>query len=155
LSGGLEALLRRPEQLRAVWEEPELVGNATEEVLRWVSPVRSFFRFPQEEFELPGGAVLPAGEAVLTSYPSANRDKDVFERSMEFDVRRSDVGNLLTFGLGAHYCLGAQFARREIRTMLARLRERVTTIELAGEPQWAASHFVSGVKHLPVRYTMR
>lgn len=99
--------------------------------------------------------MLPRDEGVLTSYPSANRDEHVFAHSMEFDIHRTDVDNLLTFGLGAHFCLGAQFARREIRTMLGKLRERVRTIELAGEPQWTASSFVSGVKHLPVRYTLR
>ena len=155
LSGGLEVLLRNPAQLAEVWADPALVAPATEEMLRWVSPVRAFFRYPQEDYELPSGHVLPKGEAVLTSYPSANRDEQVFAHSMEFDLHRTDVDNLLTFGLGAHFCLGAQFARREIRTMLAKLRERVATIELAGEPEWTASSFVSGVKHLPVRYTLR
>jgi cytochrome P450 len=155
LSGGLEALLRHPDQVADVWRDAALVAPATEEMLRWVSPVRAFFRYPTEDYELPSGAVLPKDEAVLTSYPSANRDEQVFAHSMQFDIHRSDVDNLLTFGLGAHFCLGAQFARREIRTMLRKLRERVTTIELAGDPEWTASSFVSGVKHLPVRYTLR
>jgi cytochrome P450 len=155
LSGGLEALLRHPDQLAQVWADPDLIAPATEEMLRWVSPVRAFFRYPQEDYALPSGHVLPRGEAVLTSYPSANRDERVFAHSMQFDIHRDDVHDLLTFGRGAHYCLGAQFARREIRTMLGKLRERVTSIELAGDPQWTASSFVSGVKHLPVRYTLR
>jgi len=155
MSGGLEALLRHPDQLAEVWADPALVPPAVEEMLRWVSPVRAFFRYPTDDYELPSGHVLPKDEAVLTSYPSANRDEHVFAHSMEFDIHRADVENLLTFGLGAHFCLGAQVARREIRTMLAKVRERVATIELAGEPQWTASTFVSGVKHLPIRYTLR
>jgi cytochrome P450 len=155
LSGGLEVLLRNPAQLAEVWADPALVVPTTEEMLRWVSPVRAFFRYPTQDYELPSGAVLPKDEAVLTSYPSANRDELAFAHSMRFDIHRTDVDNLLTFGLGAHFCLGAQFARREIRTMLGKLRERVASIELAGDPQWTASSFVSGVKHLPIRYTLR
>ena len=72
-----------------------------------------------------------------------------------FDVRRPDADKLLSFGVGAHFCLGAQFARRELRTMLDRLSQELTHVELAGEPEWALSHFVSGVKHLPLTYAMR
>jgi cytochrome P450 len=92
---------------------------------------------------------------VLLSYPSANRDEDVFTDAMTFDITRPDADKLISFGLGNHFCLGAQFARREIRTMLARLLPQLDHIEVAGEPQWAESHFVSGVKHLPVTYAFR
>ena len=74
---------------------------------------------------------------------------------MTFDVRRSDADKLLAFGGGAHFCLGAQFARRELRTMLGRLSQQLDHIELAGDPSWSQSHFVSGVKHLPVSYAFR
>jgi cytochrome P450 len=98
---------------------------------------------------------IAEGERVLLSYPSANRDEDVFVDPMTFDVRRPDADKLLSFGVGAHFCLGAQFARRELRTMLHRLSQELTHVELAGDPQWAESHFVSGVKHLPITYAMR
>jgi cytochrome P450 len=74
---------------------------------------------------------------------------------MTFDVRRNDADRLLSFGGGAHFCLGSQFARREVRTMLSRLAPELADIELAGQPQWSESAFVSGVKHLPVRYSFR
>jgi cytochrome P450 len=74
---------------------------------------------------------------------------------MTFDVRRPDADKLIAFGGGAHFCLGAQFARTELRTMLTRLSRQLAHIELDGEPQWSQSHFVSGVKHLPVRYAFR
>ena len=62
---------------------------------------------------------------------------------------------MLSFGVGSHFCLGSQFARRELRTMLGRLSAELDHVELAGEPQWAEGHFVSGVKHLPIEYSFR
>ena len=154
LSGGFEALLRDQDQLRAVQADPELGGKAAEEMIRWTSPVRSFFRWVQEDTEL-GGVPIAKGDVVLTSYPSANRDELVFTDPMRFDINRPDADKLLSFGLGVHYCLGSQVARREVRTLLTKILERVDTIELAGDPQWSAAHFVSGVKHLPISYTLR
>jgi cytochrome P450 len=123
-------------------------------MIRWTSPVRSFFRWVQEDTELEG-VPIAKGDVVLTSYPSANRDELVFADPMRFDIARPDADKLLSFGLGVHYCLGSQVARREVRTLLTKVLERVDTIELAGEPQWTAAHFVSGVKHLPITYTVR
>ena len=151
LTGGLQALLEHPDQLEALRSDPGLVTNAAEEMIRWTSPVRHMMRYAQEDTEIAGHR-MPAGSRVLLCYPSANRDGEVFERPMEFDVARSDVSNLLSFGLGPHFCLGAHFARREIRTMLARLVTQLDTIELAGTPTSARAHFVSGTKHLPIRY---
>lgn len=153
LSGGMEQLLRHPDQLEMLRGDPSLTAAAAEESIRWTSPVRSFLRWAQEDTEL-SGVRIPAGDAVLTSYPSANRDAAVFERPHQFDISRPDADKLISFGLGMHYCLGAQVARREVRTMLARILEVTTSMELAGEPEWTPTHFVSGVKHLPVRYTL-
>ena len=154
LSGGMEAMLRDPSQLAAIRDDPELVANATDEVIRWTSPVRHFMRYATDDTEV-GGVAIPAGGRVLLSYPSANRDEDVFADPMTFDIRRSDADKLLSFGVGAHFCLGAQFARREIRTMLGKLAEQLDHIEPAGDASWAESHFVSGVKHLPMAYSFR
>ena len=154
LSGGMEAMLRDPDQLAALRDDPNLVVGAADECIRWTSPVRHFMREATEEMTV-GGATVPEGGRVLLSYPSANRDEDVFADPMTFDVRRTDADKLLSFGGGAHFCLGAQFARRELRTMLGRLSQQLDHIELAGDPSWAQSHFVSGVKHLPVSYSFR
>ncbi len=154
LSGGIEALLRNPDQLAAVHQNPELAGAAAEEMIRWTSPVRSFMRWAQSDHQL-GDVLIREGDAVLTSYPSANRDDAVFADPMRFDIHRTDADRLLSFGLGVHYCLGSQVARREVRTLLSALLGRVSRLELAGEPTYAESHFVSGVKHLPVSYSLR
>lgn len=154
LSGGIEALLRDPAQLDALRDDQDLVVNATDEIIRWTTPVRHFMRYATAPSTV-GGVDMQPGDRVLLSYPSANRDEDVFRDPMTFDVSRPDADKLLSFGLGAHFCLGAQFARREIRTMLSRLSAQLSHIEPAGTPEWAESHFVSGVKHLPITYGFR
>ncbi|MDQ2648240.1 MAG: cytochrome P450 [Actinomycetota bacterium] len=154
LAGGLEQLARDPEQLWSLRGDDDRITNAADEVVRWASPVRHFLRWATRPQTI-GGVDIPEGGRVLLSYPAANRDPAVFTDPHHFDVGRPDADRLLSFGVGAHFCLGAQFARREIRTMLRRLSEELTAVELAGDPQWALSHFVSGVKHLPIRYAMR
>jgi cytochrome P450 len=154
LSGGMEQLARDPGQLFGLAGDEAGVVNAAEECIRWTSPVRHFLRYATEDLSV-GGVDIPAGGRVLLCYPSANRDEAVFEDPMRFDVRRADADKLLSFGVGAHFCLGAQFARRELRTMLDRLSRELTHVELDGDPEWAQSHFVSGVKHLPISYSMR
>ena len=152
LSGGMEALLREPEQFWALRDDPQLLPNAADEIIRWTTPVRHFMRYATAPTEVCGVEVGP-GERVLLSYPSANRDESIFEDPDRFDVRRPDANRLLSFGYGTHFCLGAHVARREIRTMLARLTTQLGSIEPVGPAQWMESHFVSGVKHLPVRYS--
>lgn len=154
LSGGLEALLRRPDQVALLREDPSLVVNAAEEMIRWTSPVRQFMRYATADTEIRG-VEISEGDRVLLSYPSANRDEAVFADPQRFDITRPDADKLISFGVGAHYCLGSQFARREIRTMLPKLLQAVDRIELAGEPEWAEANFVGGVKHLPISYSMR
>jgi cytochrome P450 len=154
LSGGMEALLRDPVQLQALRADPDLIVNAVEECIRWTSPVRHFMRYATRATEVAGVAI-PEGGRVLLSYPSANRDDAVFTDPMRFDVRRADADRQLSFGFGAHFCLGSQFARRELRVMLTKLVEQLAGIEPAGPAAWSESSFVSGVKHLPIRYAFR
>jgi cytochrome P450 len=154
LSGGMEAIVRDPSQLRALRDDPELVVNAADECIRWTSPVRHFMRYATEDSNV-GGVNIPEGGRVLLSYPSANRDEDVFTDSMSFDVRRANADKLVSFGSGTHFCLGSQFARREVRTMLGKLAAELDHIEANGPARWSESSFVSGVKHLPVAYSFR
>ncbi|HEX4865023.1 MAG TPA: cytochrome P450 [Acidimicrobiales bacterium] len=152
LSGGMEALLRNPSELKLIADDPSLATNAAEECIRWTSPVRHFMRYATEDSTI-NGVDVPEGGRVLLSYPSANRDESVFGDPDVFDVRRANADKLLSFGVGAHFCLGSQFARREIRTMLSKLATQLDHIELAGAAEWSESAFVSGVKHLPVTYS--
>ena len=154
LSGGMEALLRDPEQFWSLRDDPQLLANAAEEIIRWTTPVRHFMRYATEPTEVCGVEVAPGGR-VLLCYPSANRDESVFADPDRFDVRRPDANRLLSFGYGTHFCLGAHVARREIRTMLARLSTQLESVEPAGPAEWMQSHFVSGVKHLPVHYRFK
>ena len=157
LAGGLQALLEHPEQweaLRGHGADDEVINRAADEMIRWTTPVRHFLRHTDTATTIQG-VDIPAGGRVLLSYPSANRDEAVFVDPMRFDVGRSDADRLLSFGVGAHFCLGAQFARREVRSFLRRLVDQVDVIEPDGPAQWSQSHFVSGVKHLPIRYRFR
>lgn len=154
LSGGLEALLHHPEQFRLLQQDPSLVTNATEEMIRWTSPVRHFLRYLTEPAVL-SGVEVPAGDRLLLSYPSANRDHRTFDDPMTFDVTRANANRTLAFGGGEHFCLGSTFARREIRTIVPKLLAAVDEIVLDGEPEYAQANFVGGVKHLPVTATFR
>ena len=154
LSGGVEALMHDPDQLWALRDDPDLALNAAEECIRWTSPVRHFLRYATEDAEV-AAITIPAGSRVLLSYPSANRDEEAFRHPMNFDVRRRDADRLLSFGGGAHFCLGSQFARREVRTMLSTLARDLESIEPAGPAEWSQSAFVSGVKHLPINFSFR
>ena len=154
LSGGMEALLHDPSQLFGLAGDADRIARATEEIIRWTTPVRHFLRYATQDAEV-GGVAIPEGGRVLLSYPSANRDEDVFANAMTFDINRTDADRQLSFGAGVHFCLGAHFARREIRTMLGKLSEQLASIEAAGEPSYSESHFVSGVKHLPITYRFK
>jgi cytochrome P450 len=154
LAGGMERFAAQPDQLWALRDDPELINNAADEVIRYTTPVRHFLRWAAHD-QTVGGVEIPEGGRVLLSYPSANRDADVFTDPDTFDVRRPEADKMFSFGGGAHFCLGAQFARREIRTMLGRLSQQLSHVELVGDVQYAESHFVSGVKHLPIEYSFR
>jgi cytochrome P450 len=154
LAGGLEALIRHPDQLRALQEDPRRIDNAVDEMIRWVSPVRHFMRHAQEDYLL-GSTRIRAGERLLLSYLSGNRDDAVFENPFQFDVRRHNAEEHIAFGIGVHFCLGAHLARMELRAFFRELLPRLESIELTGEPQYTASTFVGGPKSVPVRYRLR
>jgi cytochrome P450 len=154
LSGGVEQLLRHPEQLEALRDQPELIPNAVEEIIRWSSPVRHFMRYATEDTEIRGTRIK-AGDALLLSYLSANFDEDVFEEPMWFDVRRPNAKEQIAFGWGRHHCLGSQLARMELRSFLRELSNRIEVMEPNGDAQWSQSSFVGGIKHLPMRYRLR
>ena len=152
MSGGLLALIEHPEQLRRLQEDSSLLDSAVEEILRWTTPVKHFMRTATEDVEV-GGTLVRAGQDVLLSYWSANFDEEVFEDPFTFDIGRSPNKHL-SFGFGAHYCLGATMARRELRALFAELVPRINHIELAGRPDYTLATFVSGLRRLPIRYEL-
>ncbi|WP_425005453.1 cytochrome P450 [Mycolicibacterium sp. S3B2] len=152
ISGGLHALIEHPDQLHRLQREPALLPLAVEEMIRWVTPVKEFMRTARQD-TVVRGVPIAAGESVLLSYPSGNRDEDVFTDPFTFDVGR-DPNKHVAFGYGVHFCLGAALARMEINSFYAELLPRLTSVELAGTAEHTATIFVGGLKHLPIRYAL-
>ncbi|PND59430.1 cytochrome P450 [Mycobacterium sp. ENV421] len=153
IAGGLMELIRNPGELQRLQDDPSLMGTAVEEMIRCVVPVKEFMRTAQADTEVRG-VPIAKGEAVLLSYVSANRDEEVFADPMRFDVGR-DPNKHLSFGYGVHFCLGAALARMEMNSFFTELVPRINSIELAGDPELMATTFVGGIKHLPIRYSLR
>jgi cytochrome P450 len=121
-------------------------------MIRWTSPVKHFMRTAARDYEL-SGVTIKEGQDVYLSYWSANRDEDVFEDPFAFDITRSPNKHL-AFGFGVHYCLGAMLARMELKALFAKILPRLASVEQAGDSALTKSGFVSGVKRLPIRYTL-
>jgi cytochrome P450 family 142 subfamily A polypeptide 1 len=150
LSGGMYELLRHPEQLQALVRDPSGIPVAVEEMLRWASPIQNMARCAVRDVELHGQRI-EAGQKVLLLYPAANRDPGAFPDPHRFDARRTP-NNHLAFGLGAHFCLGANLARLELRIFFEELVQRMPTLALDGiaEPPRRPSNFICGIERLPV-----
>jgi cytochrome P450 len=153
IAGGLRALIENPDQRARLTDNPELMPLATEEMIRWVTPVKEFMRTAAEDTSVRG-VPIAKGESVYLSYVSANRDEEVFDDPFRFDVGRNPNKNL-AFGYGVHFCLGAALARMEISSFFGELLPRLKSIELNGKPELVATTFVGGLKHLPIRYSLR
>jgi cytochrome P450 len=151
-SGGLLALIENPGELRKLKADPGLVPTAVEEIVRWTTPVIQFCRTPVEDVEIKGQKIR-AGDSLCLLYPSANRDEDVFEDPDAFRVDRKPNPHL-GFGIGEHFCLGANLARLELRVIFDELARRMGTVELAGPVERMRSSFLGGVKRMPIRYTI-
>ena len=152
ISGGLQALVENPDQRERLRANMDLMPFAAEEMIRWVTPVKEFMRTAQEDTTVRG-VPIAAGDSVLLSYASANRDEEVFDDPFRFDVGR-DPNKHNAFGYGVHFCLGAALARMEVNSFFSELVPRLESIELAGDPQHIATIFVGGLKHLPIRYSL-
>ncbi|MGV0808300.1 cytochrome P450 [Mycolicibacterium setense] len=153
ISGGLHALIENPDQLSRLQANPELMGTAVEEMIRWSTPVKEFMRTATAD-TVVRGTPIAKGESVYLAYVSGNRDEEVFRDPHRFDVGR-DPNKHLAFGYGVHFCLGAALARMEMNSLFTELLGRLDSIELAGTPELSATTFVGGLKHLPIRYSLR
>jgi cholest-4-en-3-one 26-monooxygenase len=151
ISHGIKAFCDFPEQYQLLVDDPTRAPSATEEIVRWASPVMYFRRNVTRDTELRGEQ-LKAGDKVSIWYISANRDEDVFDRPFEFDILRSPNEHVGFGGGGPHHCLGMNLARMEINVLLEEMARRVPTIERTGDAQPLRSNFIAGIKHMPVRY---
>jgi len=152
-SGGLLALIENPDQMRELQTDPGLVESAVEEIVRWTAPVIQFCRTPVEDVEIRGQQIRK-GDSLCLLYPSANRDEEVFDDPDVFRVDRSPNPHL-GFGIGEHFCLGANLARLELRAIFRELAARLHSVELSGPVERMRSSFLGGVKRMPIRYRLR
>jgi cytochrome P450 len=151
---GLVALLEHPDQLASLRAERGLLDTATEEILRWSCPVTLFGRVATRDVEL-GGCTIRAGERVTMWYPSANRDERAFDEPFRFDIRRRPNPHVSFGGGGVHYCMGANLARLEIRTVFDQLLTRFPDIESTGPLEWGVASPDQNGAATPIRLPVR
>ncbi|NKZ11373.1 cytochrome P450 [Mycolicibacterium septicum DSM 44393] len=149
-SHAFKALTDNPDQRAWLLDDfDNRIGLAVEEFVRWATPVLNFARHAVVDTEL-AGVPIRAGEKVGIFYCSANRDEAVFDRPHTFDIARSPNPHLGFGGGGAHFCLGAQLARMELRQLFAELLTRLTEVEV-GTPEYLNSNVIHGIKRMPVK----
>ena len=150
-TNGMLDLIRYPDQRQKLLDDPSLLNSAVEEILRHEPAVHSFRRTAMADTEIRGVRIAE-GDKLIMWYPSVNRDEEVFDRPAEFDIARSPNDHL-SFGVGEHFCLGANLARMELRKIFGGLLSRLPDIELAAEPRRLRSNFINGVKEMRVEFT--
>jgi cytochrome P450 len=149
IGNGMLALLQHPEQLSLLRDNPDLIGQAVEEMSRYDSPVQIAARMMTADMHL-GGTTIPADSKVMVIYGAANRDPARYSDPDRLDISRSGVKSL-AFGGGPHFCIGAPLARLEVAMVFTALLERYQSIELAtGELSWRANFNLRGLKELPL-----
>ena len=153
ITHGVLALSRYPEQRDDWWSDYDAIApTAVEEIVRWASPVAYMRRTVTRDTEL-GGTKMVAGEKVSLWYGSANRDETKFSNPWTFDVRRHPNPHVGFGGGGAHFCLGANLARREITVVFEELHRTIPDLVASAEPARLQSAFIHGIKRLPVGWS--
>lgn len=152
-SQGMRLLMEHPEQYRALVDNPELIPDAIEEILRYNPAVIAFRRTAMADIEL-GGQQLREGDKVQIYYGAASADEAVFSEGDRFDItrgQREDVRNEhRAFGIGQHFCLGSHLARLELRVIFEEITRRIHNPRLNGDINWLRSNFISGIKTMPI-----
>lgn len=148
---GLWALAERPELIKRLKADRSLIPAFVEEAIRWMTPLIHFMRIAAADYELRGQTIRK-GDWLMLNYPSGNRDEDAIERADEFLIDR-ERNTQISFGSGAHVCLGQHLARMEMRIFFEELFNRLESVELAGPAKRNDSVFVGGVKTVPIRFT--
>jgi cholest-4-en-3-one 26-monooxygenase len=152
---GMHALMEHPQayaELRENLDDPTQFNLGIEEILRWASPVLHFRRTATEDTAIHGQPIAK-GDKVVMWYVSANRDEEIFSDPFTFDIHRRPNDHITFGGGGAHFCLGANLARLELRLIFREILERIPDMRPAADPETLRSNFVSGMKHLPVTYS--
>jgi cholest-4-en-3-one 26-monooxygenase len=153
IARGIAALCDHPEQWEAIAASPELVPQAVEELVRWVTPLNNFFRTAAADATI-GDVTVADGDRVILLYPSANRDEAVFDDPYRFDVTRSPNTHV-AFGFGPHVCVGAPLARLELRILFEELTRRFTNVHALGPLELEASIFATAVERFEVGFDLR
>ncbi len=151
MSGAMTAFFEHPDQWQKLVADRSLLPSATEEMLRWVTPVMHFRRTATMDTTL-GGQAVQEGDKMVFWHISANRDPAAFETPDTFDITRDPNNHMAFGGGGPHFCLGANLARMEIQVMFDRLLQRMPDIHLDGDVQRLQSNFINGTKHIPVAF---
>ncbi len=151
LPGACIALIEHPRSQEELRADPALMPSAVEEMLRWWTPVMTFRRTAAIDCEI-GGQPIRAGDKVVVSFTSANRDPHVFKDPGRFDLRRHPNPHLV-FGHGPHFCLGAHLARVQMSALFTEVLARTSALTYRGQPSYLRSNFQRGVKQLPVAWT--
>ncbi len=153
ISGGLQAFSRFPEQKQKLLDDPSLIDSAVDEIVRFVAPVLSFHRTVTEAHTYKGVDFVE-GDRILMLYQSANRDETVFDDPDAFDIERHPNPHL-GFGIGTHYCLGANLAKAELRVVFEELFKRLPDIRVADDAPLdrGDSSLVISIAHLPAVFT--
>jgi cholest-4-en-3-one 26-monooxygenase len=153
ISGGLLAFSEHRSEWERLRDRPELLPDAVEEILRYVSPIIHFTRRATEDSEVRG-VKIREGEHVALFFASANRDEEVFDGPFAFRIDRHPNPQL-AFGFGEHFCMGAHLARLEMETVFRHLLTRLASFEVSGPVERLNSAVNGGIKHLPVRWRLR
>lgn len=152
ISGGLLAFSEHRDEWEKLRDNPALMPDTVEEILRWSSPISHFTRTATEDYDLRGKTIR-AGEQVALYFASANRDDEVFDDPFVFRVDRRPNPHL-AFGFGEHFCMGAHVARVELETIFRHLLGRLESFEVVGTVERLTSIINGSIKHLPLRYRM-
>jgi len=152
IAGGMHAFCEYPEQWAKLRHQPELMPEAVEEILRWITPISYFARTATQDCELHGTKIR-AGDKVALYWASANRDEEVFEDPFEFRIDRP-ASQSLVFGFGPHLCMGSHVARVELQAIFSLLVDRMEWFEQSGPVERLNSSVNGAIKHLPLRYRL-
>jgi cytochrome P450 family 142 subfamily A polypeptide 1 len=153
IAGGMEALMRNPQHWQSMLADRSRIPQTVEEMLRWVSPIKNMCRTLTRDYEI-GGAKLSEGDQALLLYESANYDEGHFEEPTTFNPDR-EPNDHMAFGVGAHFCLGSNLAKLELRVLLDRMLDRLPDIALASDEPLTRrrNNFISGIERMPVTFT--